>query len=363
MTRIHLLLGLLLSVVLATQTNAQQTTSGTIRMGDMDRTYRLYVPAGYTGLEPVPLMFNLNGDDSEGILQEVFSEMNLVADTAGFLVVYPDASEGKWSSGFVGAQYIWVDDVGFMEMLIDSIQKDFRVDPSRIYATGFGQGAFMSFRLACELDDRIAGIGAITGNMAVDMESYCTGSRPMPVVHLHGDLDVVNAYIFAGELPVFSLDSVLRFWEDCYHCYNEAQVAMGGAEAGPTWPIPVAPEPALVDRAEPVDQEDIHPSQVIWEFLYDLTHANPKTKSHPRWHDGPQITIYPEPFIDELHIENLPVGAEIQFFNFDWLLTHNHTAERSKVSFTTAEWQEGVYWVRINYAGSSEIRRVLRNGF
>ncbi len=364
MARIYLILILLAAAGLTSTAQAQRTTSGTIQMGDLERTYRLYIPASYNTMDPVPVMFNLHGDNSDGILQELFSEMNMVADTAGFIVVYPDAFEGNWSSGFFGASYKWVDDVGFLSLLLDSLEANYQVDPTRVYATGFGQGAFMSFRLACDLDDRIAGIGAITGNMTVDMESYCTGSRPMPVVHLHGDLDTISAYIFAGELPVFSLDSVLNFWEECYHCYKEAPVSsLGGADVVPAWPLASLPESDQVDRGQPISQEDIHPSQVIWEFLKDFTHANPAMKADLALKNAPQIKIYPEPFTDFLNLEGIPLGAEVKVFDTEWRVIYEEVADGREQVWMTTGWESGIYWVRVNYARSSLIRRVKKNGF
>ena len=68
---------------------AQQTVTGTIEHDGLTRNYRLFVPTNYTGNESVPLVFNLHGYTSNALEQEFYSDMNPVADTAGFLVCYP----------------------------------------------------------------------------------------------------------------------------------------------------------------------------------------------------------------------------------------------------------------------------------
>ncbi len=46
----------------------------------------------------------------------------------------------------------------------------------------------MSYRLACELSDRIV---AIVPNAAADITRNCTPTRPVPVLHMHSVLDIV----------------------------------------------------------------------------------------------------------------------------------------------------------------------------
>src|SRR5581483_3180681 len=56
---------------------------------------------------------------------------------------------------------------------------------------GFSNGGMMSHRLACELSDRIAAIGAVAGTPAIPT---CTPSRPVPVLQTHGTADLLSNY-------------------------------------------------------------------------------------------------------------------------------------------------------------------------
>ena len=49
-----------------------------------------------------------------------------------------------------------VDDVGFVNAMIDAVDAAYCVDPKRVYAAGFSNGGMLSNRLACELGDRVA---------------------------------------------------------------------------------------------------------------------------------------------------------------------------------------------------------------
>jgi poly(3-hydroxybutyrate) depolymerase len=84
-----------------------------------------------------------------------------------------------------------VDDVAFTSDMIDRISAEYCVDPSRIYATGMSNGAFMSYRLTCELAGRIAAIGPVAGVTVVDPSLF---SRPVPVIPFNGTADLLVWY-------------------------------------------------------------------------------------------------------------------------------------------------------------------------
>ena len=47
--------------------------------------------------------------------------------------------------------------------MTDVLVEKYKVDKDRIFATGWSNGGYMSYRLACELSDRIAGIAPFVG--------------------------------------------------------------------------------------------------------------------------------------------------------------------------------------------------------
>jgi polyhydroxybutyrate depolymerase len=60
-----------------------------------------------------------------------------------------------------------------------------------IYATGLSNGAMMSYRVACELSDKIAAIAPLS---AVMMVENCQPKRPVSVIHFHGTGDPAEPY-------------------------------------------------------------------------------------------------------------------------------------------------------------------------
>jgi polyhydroxybutyrate depolymerase len=165
--------------------------------GGLDRQYNLWVPSGYTPGKPAPLVFNFHGFTADPESQEWLSGMSKLAEEAGFILATPKGSGREevlgWNSGGCCGEAVLenVDDVAFTSDMIDQIRAEYCVDPLRIYATGMSNGAFMSYRLACELADRIAAIGPVAGVMVT---ADCFPSRPVPVISFNGTSDLLVWY-------------------------------------------------------------------------------------------------------------------------------------------------------------------------
>jgi polyhydroxybutyrate depolymerase len=66
------------------------------------RQYRLYVPNSYTGSTDFPLIVDLHGLGSDALEQQYYSNFMPIADTADFLVLYPQGTHPNffWNAGF-----------------------------------------------------------------------------------------------------------------------------------------------------------------------------------------------------------------------------------------------------------------------
>ncbi|WP_343633885.1 T9SS type A sorting domain-containing protein [Fluviicola sp.] len=206
-----------LLVCVAGLLRAQTTVSGSFVHGGITRTYSFYIPAMYNPANPVPLVFNLHGLGTDGAYQAQYRDFRPIADTANFIVVHPDGStmfgQRFWNYGSVLGST--VDDVGFLEALIDTISADYSINSSRVYCAGMSNGSFMAYYLACQ-SNRFAAIGTVTGSMSVDMYDECVPQHPVPVLHIHGTSDNTNPY--AGTSTMKGIDDTNLFWVDQNNC-------------------------------------------------------------------------------------------------------------------------------------------------
>lgn len=197
-------------LLLGFRSMAQVTVTDSIYSGGIYRHYRLYVPAIYSGSQPVPLILNLHGYTSNAFQQQYYGSFMAIADTANFLVVQPDGTDpgtGQfWNAGFAGSP----NDMGFLENLIDSLSAQYNIDQDRVYSTGMSNGGIMSYYLSCGLYERITAMASVTGTMTNLMYVGCNPPGPMPVMEIHGTADGTVPY--NGSATSVHIDSVIKFW-------------------------------------------------------------------------------------------------------------------------------------------------------
>lgn len=169
----------------------------------IERSYKVHLPPDYHPDSLYPLVFNLHGSGSNAIEQQLYCGFDFVADTAGIVMVYPNGVDNQWNVyGSAG-----VNDVGFISTLIDTLSANYSIDADRVYSTGMSLGGFMSYRLACELSDRIAAIASVTGLLVTNP---CEPPRPFPVLQMHGTADAIVPYAF--------VPTTIDFWTAFNNC-------------------------------------------------------------------------------------------------------------------------------------------------
>jgi polyhydroxybutyrate depolymerase len=84
--------------------------------------------------------------------------------------------------------YSGVDDVGYIDAIIDGVSARHAVDPARVFLVGHSNGACMSHRYACERANRVAAIVTLAGMQWKD-QSQCRPSSPVSVLQVHGRND------------------------------------------------------------------------------------------------------------------------------------------------------------------------------
>ena len=196
------------------KSNAQISSS--ISFGGQSRSFIVYAPASYIPGNPVPLVFVLHGLTQTGQAIMNVSNFNSVADTANFILVYPDGISNAWNinANLPGAST--ADDIGFIEALIDTISANYTIDQNRIYSCGFSAGGFMSHMLACKSSRCFAAIASVAGTMTDSVYNSCAPIFNLPVLQIHGTSD--NIVNFNGSLGNKSATDVVDYWKNFNGC-------------------------------------------------------------------------------------------------------------------------------------------------
>jgi polyhydroxybutyrate depolymerase len=208
----------------------------------LKRTFNIHIPAIFDKSEQFPLVIALHGRGSNGTGMILLTRkgFNKLADKDGFIMVYPDGIELNWNDGRMDeeandrAHRENIDDVGFLSALIDSMIKNYNINPKRVYVTGISNGAIMSYRLACELSHKITAIAPVDGNIPYMLFPQCSPSRPVSVLAINNTNDP-RVPFEGGEIygqfhriklgKVLSVNESIGFWVNRNMCSTTPVVA------------------------------------------------------------------------------------------------------------------------------------------
>lgn len=190
------------------------------------RNYTYYLPPTYDPAEPLPVVIALHGRPDNGSSFAYRFDMNRFAASEGFAAVYPDGLENEWNyvRGFRGFPNTGVDDVVFLNALVEDLARNFSIDPRRVYLAGFSNGGFMAQRVACEAPEKYAGFAIFGAALFPGFPDLCEDPTPRPMLFVHGTRDVSIPWegVRQGDLllayPV--LDTV-TFWLEHNDCAPE----------------------------------------------------------------------------------------------------------------------------------------------
>jgi len=164
--------------------------------GGMTRWYRVSQPPVTASGGPYPVVVMFHGGGGNALQAAGAYGVGEEAAKRGYLAVFPEGTGvfggpplfklETWNAGGCCA---WsaendVDDVGFFADMLVALQSDYAIDPARVFVTGMSNGAMMTYRIAAERPDLIAGAAPVEGSNEAGAP---TG--PVPMLAIHGLLD------------------------------------------------------------------------------------------------------------------------------------------------------------------------------
>ena len=159
----------------------------------LNRTYRIYNPKRGGKKSLIIGLHALGGSGRR------FAYLTGIHNVVGenTIVVYPDAVPSNkkgllagWNSTYCCGTGLVnnIDDVGFILALRERLIQDYDIDESKIFVTGFSNGATMSQYLATEQPDKFAAVAAISGSVGVE-KKILKPTTAIPILLAHGKQD------------------------------------------------------------------------------------------------------------------------------------------------------------------------------
>ena len=205
------------------KSNAQNgATLNKFAHDNVNREYLLYVPSSYSRKSEAPIVLNFHGFGGTAIGQLHYSDWRELANKYGFILIYPQGLELKTGGSHWNPDPATrgsksdSNDLGFIRSLIDRISTEYSVDLTRVYATGYSNGAGMAYGLAHHESDLIAGIAPVSGLMNSRNLKFTSEISPVGVISFNGKDDLVRpASGIEGYLA--SVVDTSRHWAEVNH--------------------------------------------------------------------------------------------------------------------------------------------------
>jgi polyhydroxybutyrate depolymerase len=146
-------------------TTSDDLVTRTLRVGDLERTFTLSLPAEVGSGAPLVIALHGNSPDASGATMRAWTGLDRPASELGIPVAYPDGYGGSWADGrgVTAADAAGVDDVAFLAALIDWSAKHVGTQADLSIVAGISNGAFMAHRIALQASDRVAAFAAVAG--------------------------------------------------------------------------------------------------------------------------------------------------------------------------------------------------------
>jgi polyhydroxybutyrate depolymerase len=306
----------------------QTNVYDSISFGGRWRTYMTHLPTGYNTSKKYPLILAFHGGSPLGYQSIQYqSRLSEKSDSAGFIVVYPEgvkiAGYRTWNAGGCcsPSTTLNIDDVGFVNSLLNTLYKNRAIDTTRVYTTGFSNGAFLSYKLANQLTNRFAAIAIVEG----DFVSYpWQPSKAIPIISFHSYQDQNIKYyggVTTGTTGTYfpPQDSMFTIISSNYSCTVKKEILFHDVNKYDHFRFSNCSCNAIIEQYISYDGEhswagglslsgltvsnQFSATYLMWKFFQNYTtdcvHTNIIGIS-----DIPNCKIYPNPFTNKIKLES-----------------------------------------------------------
>ena len=176
------------------------------KMSVSGRDIHVYAPSNLAPKSP--LLISCHGMDQDPSYQQENTHWEEVADTAGFVVVYPRGGTGMSTWDISGDK-----DTKWVTEIIAQMVSEYDIDTKRVYLSGFSMGGMFTYNAMSKIADKIAAFAPTSGT---NVFGASKAMRPVPIIHPHGTTDDILGYD--------QVEGFIKNYRDQFHCPTQADV-------------------------------------------------------------------------------------------------------------------------------------------
>jgi polyhydroxybutyrate depolymerase len=201
----------------------------------LERTFHVVVPDSAQPGAPMVLLLHGGGGRGDRVNRAMGYGPSREAAERGWVLVTPDGHDKSWNDGREVFENVSpsgqpIDDLGFLNKLVDQLAAEGTIDPNRVFVMGMSNGGHMAYSLAVHRADRFHTIAPLISNLPKGMDGEAP-SRPVSVLVMNGTKDPLIPYN-GGEVVVFgknrgqvrSTDDTIAWWAQHNQCPSPPEV-------------------------------------------------------------------------------------------------------------------------------------------
>lgn len=378
------LIALLISIIFCYNAGAQWVNKS-FTYDSQTRSYRVYTAPNYNPANPASLVITLHGLGDNMTNFSTALKFKYIADTANIVIICPQAYSDPlagtaWNSGagMYVSGYGWyfpnstINDMGFINRLIDTARANYSIDPSRMYLCGFSMGGFMTERMALQSNLQFAAFASMSGTIGAGITTLNPG-RSVPIAHFHGTAD--STVFFTDNQFGLDADSLVRFWLSNNNCnpvpdssrLNNTALADSITVDKFAYAGSNTDEEVLFYRMNGAGHtilfepnNDMTEIREIWHFF--KRHQN-FTAQVAEQDFTQNVQVYPNPAADFINVI-LPETSEkikVEIYSVHGALVYSAIVQNSfhHISLDKAKFHNGMYLIRVSGASVNYTQQII----
>lgn len=216
------------------------------------RYYLKAVPSrAAAGKRPLVIVLHGSGASAAQVLGMAFPPSPLsvwleIVEREDIVVIAPNGSSqgGKraWNDGFADiSSNPRVDDVGFIDAIVDRAIAEDAVDAERVYVIGVSKGGMLAYRIAVELAPRLAAFSAVLAGMpvraayaapAIALSALIVACTADPFIPFAGGKFPYTLWLMA---PMMGIEATADVWRKLAGLPEAASLVPAGSAMRHTW--------------------------------------------------------------------------------------------------------------------------------